>query len=245
MLRDLRQQGSLKLLFPRDGAAGLTAVALNTAGGITGGDRFSLEATARAGTTLTMTSQAAERAYRAAGETPGVLDTRIRVSARARLNWLPQETLLFDGAALSRSLSVDLASDAACLLVEPLILGRTAMGETVSALRFTDRIDVKRDGAPVFADRTRIVGNPAEILAGAATTGGRIALAGVVYAGADAARFLGPARELMPRRGGVSLIRQDVLFARIAAVDSFELRHRLLPLIRLLSGNPLPRTWTI
>ncbi|TNF59797.1 MAG: hypothetical protein EP307_09645, partial [Rhodobacteraceae bacterium] len=103
----LRQAGSLKALFPRTGEDALTGVLLNTAGGITGGDRFDAGLQAGAGTALTVTTQAAERAYRAQPGTTGRVTNRLAAGPGARLDWLPQETILFDGAALTRRTGIE------------------------------------------------------------------------------------------------------------------------------------------
>jgi urease accessory protein len=245
VLDKLHQQGSLKLLFPRGHGSAMHAVALNTGGGITGGDKFELSANAGTGCHLVMTTQAAERAYRAQPGEIGQVKTNLSVEAGARLDWLPQETLLFDGAALNRRLKIKLAPDARALMVEPVVFGRIEMGEVVRDLSFWDRVDIVRDGKSEFADRTRLTGDAVAQLAGRATGGGCGAMASLVYAADDAENFLDRARALMPETGGVSLIRDGILFARLLAPDSFVLRQTLLPLIDLLSISPLPRTWMI
>jgi len=151
----LHQQGSLRVLFPRTHGTALDAVMLNTGGGITGGDRFQMNASAGAGCHLVLTTQAAERAYRAQPGEIGRVETELHVGAGARLDWLPQETLLFEGSALSRQLRIELAPDARLLMVEPVIFGRAEMGEVLHDLLFRDRVDIVRDGKPKFADRTR------------------------------------------------------------------------------------------
>lgn len=245
VLDRLHQQGSLKLLFPRGHGSAMHAVALNTGGGITGGDKFQLSANAGKGCHLVLTTQAAERAYRAQPGEVGHVSTSLNVATGARLDWLPQETLLFDGAALNRRLKIELAPDAIALMVEPVVFGRAAMGEIVYDLSFLDRVDIFRDGKGEFADRTRLVGDAQAQLAGRGTGGECGAMASVVYAASDAENFLERARALMPVTGGVSLIRDGILFARLLAPDSFILRQSLLPLIDLLSTSPLPRTWMI
>ena len=94
-LAHLRQSGALKLLFPRR-VSGLEAVMINTAGGITGGDCFSITAEAGDACHMTLTTQAAERVYRAQPGQTGRIATRLRVGAGARLNWMPQETVLYN-----------------------------------------------------------------------------------------------------------------------------------------------------
>lgn len=245
VLDTLHQQGSLKLLFPQSRDGALTGVILNTAGGITGGDRFQVTAHAGDGCDLTLTTQAAERAYRAQPEETGKVQTRLSAAPGARLDWLPQETILYDGSALQRSLRIDVHGDARVLVVEPVVLGRAAMGEILHDLAFRDRIDFSRDGELLFSDRSTLSGSAVVQLSGPATGGGCGAMVAVLFAAPDAERFLAPARALLPRTGGVSMIRDGVLFARLLAPDGFLLRQALLPLINLLRPAPLPRTWML
>ena len=240
----LHQQGSLKTLFPRTDGAALTAVLLNTAGGITGGDRFDLRLRAEPETALTVTTQAAERAYRA-NEGVGCVCTGIQIGSGARMDWLPQETLLYDHSALRRSLDITLEPDAICLLVESLIFGRAAMGETVRTLSLDDRITLRRNGKIAFADRTLLKGDARATLAGAATGAGAGAMASLVFTAPGAADKLDGARERLPASGGISNPAPDVLFARLLAPDGFALRQSLIPLIAYFRSDPLPRPWMI
>ncbi len=244
-LADLRQEGSLKALFPRGSGDALQAVFLNTAGGLTGGDRMRIGAEAGPGAHLVLSSQAAERGYRAGpGEVAQVAVT-LRAGAGGRIDWLPQETILFEGAALSRRLSVDLHPEARALVVEPVILGRAAMGEDPRAAALADRWDLRRDGALVFADALRMAGDLAALCDRRAVAGGCRAFATLLYAGPDAAAPLADLRRLLGPSGGASLVSEGVLFARIAAPDGFLLRRRLIPAIERLSVTPLPKVWSL
>lgn len=245
VLADLKTQGCLKTLFPHGSRDRLTSVLLNTAGGITGGDHLHLHAGARAGSRLCLTTQAAERIYRAQPGQTGHVDTRLTIDADARIDWLPQETILFNHAALERSLRVDMAPNARLLAVEPLILGRIAMGETLTATRLTDRIQIRRGGDLVFADTLRLTTETLPRLTAPALLGENRALASVLFIAPQAEAHLPALRALMPASGGVSLIRPGVLFARILAQDSFLLRQSLIPVLTHLNGAPLPRTWMI
>lgn len=245
VIADLRQAGSMKALFPRAADASLSCVFLNTAGGMTGGDDFQLVGRAGAGSHLSLTSQAAERIYGATGDEPARFQTQLDVAAGARLDWLPQETILFHGCAIERKLQVDLAADATFLMVEPLVFGRTTMGETIRAGTFCDDIRISRDGTLIFADAVRLSGDIEHVLQGAAVANENIAMASVVYAASDAEAHLGALRDLMPETGGVSLIRQGVLFARLLAPDSFLLRRALMPIMAQLSRGALPKTWML
>jgi len=244
-LRDLRQAGSLKCLFPRGSDGALQAMLVNTAGGVTGGDRFTLDATAEPGSQLTITTQAAERAYRAQPGEVGTLRTRLDVGAGARLNWMPQETILFDGCALTRSLTVDLAPDASLLLAEPLVFGRLAMGETLRNARFRDRVEIRRAGRPAYLDATAWQGDVQAQLDRPGVAGGARACTSLVYVSPDAEARLDPLRRLMPDRAGASLLADDMLVMRLLADDSYAMRAALIPILTLLSPDGLPRCWML
>lgn len=245
VIGDLYQSGCLKALFPRAAAGGLTGVFLNTSGGMTGGDRLSIDAMAATDSRLTLTSQAAERVYLAQPGPPARLTTSLAVAQGARIDWLPQETILFNGAALQRRLDVDLAPDATFMCIEPLVFGRLSMGETLTTGSFADNITIRRDGVPVFADAVRLSGDIATQLSGPATARGQFAMASVIYAAADAEALLSPLRALLPKTAGASLIRPGVLYARILAPDSYILRQSLVPIIARLHGAAPPKTWML
>ncbi len=244
-LQDLRQQGSLKLLFPRRDGADMQAVLVNTAGGVTGGDSFDLSATALADAYLTLTTQAAERAYRASGAIPGRIRTHLTVEAGGQLNWLPQETILFDGCAIDRRLRVDLAPDAGLLLVESLIFGRAAMGEQVASAHFQDRLEIWRAGRLAHLDALRLTGDLAAEMARPGVGDGAGALSSLILIRPDAAAHLDPIRAALPDTGGVSLVGEDILLMRLLAPDGFTLRRTLVPILNRLTRNSLPRPWMI
>ncbi|MBY6048216.1 urease accessory protein UreD [Vannielia litorea] len=238
--------GAMKLLFPRRAGA-LQAMLLNSAGGITGGDRFRLEAGAEPGAALSLTTQAAERAYRAQPGEVGEVSVRLSAGAGAGLHWLPQETILFQACALRRRLRVDLAEDARLLLCEPLVFGRTAMGEHLTEGWFSDRVEVFRGGERLFTDATRLEGDISARLAGPATGAGCRASALVVYVAPDAEHQRDALRAALPQDAlaGASLIAQDVMVARFLGPDGFGLRKLLMPALDRLSGNTLPRSWRL
>jgi len=243
VIADLRQSGAMRLLFPRPDSAALQAIMINTAGGVTGGDDFSLNARAEEDTFLTLTTQAAERAYRAQPNQVAKIRNRLKVNKNARLHWLPQETILFDGCAVHRRLSVDLDDGASLLLVEPLVFGRTAMGEVLADIDFMDRIEVRRGGQPIYLDAIALQNDATAHLAAPTTAAGAGAMATLVYVGPDAEVHLPKLRALLPPAGGASLLGPDILVARILAHDSFALRRSLMPILRHLSADALPRSW--
>lgn len=218
---------------------------INTAGGITGGDRFALEVRAGYGASLSLTTQAAERAYRAQFGEIGQVDTKLVVEEDAQLKWLPQELILFDHCALRRKLNIQLAKTARLLMVEPVVFGRTAMNEVLSDVYFEDRVSIWRDGAPLYVDGMNLHGNAAAHLTRSAIAGGAGAMASIVMVDPRAAGVLTTVRERLPQTAGASLLRDDTLVVRHLATDSLELRRALVPVLDLLTENTLPTSWRL
>jgi urease accessory protein len=236
-LKRLREAHAAKLRIP---AGSHEAILINTGGGLAGGDRFAFTITAEQNARLTVTSQAAERVYRSLGPAADV-EVRLTAEAGATLMWLPQETILFDGAALTRRITADLAADARFLAVESVILGREAMGETVRQARLHDSWRIHRGGKLIFADDIAFNGPPPASLA---TLGEARAFATVVLVSAAAEDVLDKARTLIGHRGSASAW-GGKLVARLAARDGFELRKSLIPALTLLAdGAYLPKTWS-
>ncbi len=243
VIGDLRQEGSLKALFPKVRGNALDAVFLNTAGGLTGGDRMTIAAEVAADAHLVMSSQAAERGYRAQPDEVAQVDLRLRAAAGGRIDWLPQETILFDQAAISRRMHVELTGDATALLVEPVILGRRAMGETVRQVFFQDQWRVWRDGCLVFADAVRLAGDAAALMAGNAIGQRASAMATILLAGPAAAERA--ARISLTGASGASLIADDLVLVRLLAEDGFALRAQMIPVMTALADVPVPRVWRL
>src|SRR6202163_3251445 len=93
--RHLHESGSLRVRFPSPEAEGLSAVFVNTAGGLAGGDRFEIDIAAGEGSRIAVTTAAAEKLYRAQGPA-AEFNIALKVAAGSHLAWLPQETILFD-----------------------------------------------------------------------------------------------------------------------------------------------------
>lgn len=240
-LARLYQAGSGKAMLPP--APGCEMVLLNTSGGLTGGDRMEISVTQEAGTRLTVTTQTAERAYRSTSGRARV-SARFAVAAGAHLDLLPQETILFERAALARDQDIALTGNASCLWAETLILGRAAMGEVVHHLDLSECRRITRDGRPVFVENLRL---DDAALAGrdrAALLGGCRALATLVLVAPDAGDRLARARAALGEAGAASAF-DGKLVARLMAPDGFPLRRALMRLIEALRPGPLPRVWQI
>ena len=247
MLDRLRQEGCLKARRPRPEVGAWTSlVTLNSAGGVAGGDRLNTAISAAPGTRLTVASQAAERYYRADSlGRAATVRTTLCVGEAAELEWLPQETILFDCCRMDRRLEANLAPDARLIAVETLVFGRTLMGETVRQARLHDAIRLHRGGALLWHDAVRLDGPVQAVLDRAAVAGGGRAIATLLLAAPDAADWLDPLRAaLTPFEAGASAL-DGLLVARVVARDGACARAAIVAgLAALRAGRPLPRVWS-
>jgi urease accessory protein len=241
----LYQAGAVKVRFPRARAgAPLEAVLLNTAGGVTGGDRLDYAVSVGDKGQVVITSQAAERIYRRSAGVASIT-TDLTVGEGATLEWLPQETIVFDRSGLSRRLTADVAMTGSLLAVEAIVLGRAAMGETVRSVTLHDSWRIRRAGRLVFADGLKMEGDSTAVLSGGATGRGAAALATLVLAAPDAEARLEAARTALadgPCEAGASAW-NGVLVARLVAPGGQALRAGLVKLIETLRGRQVPRVW--
>lgn len=245
-LRDLHQSGSAKVLLPRVFGRAPEVVFLNTAGGITGGDRLDYALAVDEGACVG-TTQTAERAYRAIGM-PGVVETQLRVGPGACLHWVPQELILFEGAALERRLDVDMADDAELVMLETLVLGRAAMGEVLRDLRLRDRRQVTRGGKLAIVEAITL--GP-EDLAGCGPAGldGAVAVASLTLMARDAEDRLAPVREavsgLKPGLRVAASAWEGRLTVRFMGPQAYPLRRAVARVVERVTRGALPRVWQI
>lgn len=245
-LSHLHQAGSAKAMLPRCHGTAPEVVLLNTAGGVTGGDRLRYRIDLADGATATATTQTAERAYASTHGTARV-KIDVRIGAGARLDWLPQETILFDHANLTRTTRVDMADEATLLYAEALVLGRAAMGETVRSLQLTDRREIFRNGVPLLIDPVRLDGATLAAPGQCALLADYRAFATVVLAGPGAEDALGPIRDFADIDGVTigSSAWDGKCVIRLMAAEGWPLRRALAGLLAQLRGGPLPRVWQI
>ncbi|WP_293451416.1 urease accessory protein UreD [Planktotalea sp.] len=244
-LKNLRQQGSYRAIFPRPIAGNIEAVIINTAGGVTGGDKFFTSITALETAQVNVTTQAAERIYRATGSATGIMRTKLYAENAAQLYWLPQETILFDGARLQRSLDIDVHPNAKFLMVEPLVFGREASGETLRSGVLDDRVTITSNGQPIYHDRIKLEGDIAAHLKRPAIANSARAAASIVLVDQHAKPVLAALRNLLPTTAGASLLSETILVVRVLATDSYALRSALFPILTLLTNNAVPKNWRL
>jgi len=239
----VHEAGMLRVRFPNgERCDTLEAVFVNTAGGLAGGDRAAIEMKAAAQAQVMVTSAAAEKVYRSLGPETQI-SVRLEAESGAKIAWLPQETILFDRMRLRRSIDVGLAGDAKLLMVEAIVFGRSAMGESVASGSFFDCWRVRVDDALVFADGVRLDGEIAKRLAQRAVAGGGVAVATLLaIPGDDGAVAKVRAHEsVFSGEVGVSTW-NGLMVARLVASTGAALRHDLIRILTAL-GTPLPRLW--
>lgn len=243
-LAELHESGGWRLKHPRS-AAGCEAVILNTGGGLASGDRVDLAFSVAPGADVTVTTQAAEKVYR--GKPAAQSSITIDLAAAARLAYLPQETILFGGAELRRRLTVDMAADASLLIVEAIVFGRLARGETAIEGAFRDSWRIRRAGALVFADETRLDGRIGDMLDRPAIGKGARATALLLFIAPDASASLDALRDEFDRCGdqveaGAGAF-NGLVVARLAAPSPEPLRAAILAAMVRLRGRAPPRVW--
>jgi urease accessory protein len=247
-LRRLYQDGAAKIRMPAVSADPLEAVLINTAGGMTGGDRIAWEVDVGAAASASNTPLACEKIYRAASDHAEVR-VKLSVGENGRIAWLPQETIVFDQAAFARTLDVELAVGAEALVLEATVFGRLAMGEHVTKGNFHDRWRVRQDGELIHAEDFRIGPDIAATLDRPAIAGGAVAMATLLLVSPRAEALLDPVLEIVSDQGSASawsVRKSGKLLARLYAGDGYRLRQRLVPLVELLNGKAgLPKLWSL
>jgi urease accessory protein len=253
VLADLYQRAPCRVLFPRTEAGDpVQAVLLTTSGGLTGGDRTKMSVTVGPGTQATVTTQAAEKLYRAL---PGTSDTRINVDIaveeHAWLEWLAQETILFNGSRLRRSFVADVAPQGRLLAVESLVFGRTAMGESLETGRLHDSWRIWRRGQLVWADGLHLDGDLRHLRTAPFGLGTAVACCTLLYVAEDATRQLDEARRLLDLCGrlGAATAFDGILVIRMLADQATALRQAMMTLVAGIRSSAaslparLPRVW--
>ena len=240
---DVHEAGSLRVRFPSPENSSLSAVLVNTAGGVAGGDRFGVTISAGASTALTVTTAAAEKIYRSHGPAAEI-DVLLRLEDGAHLAWLPQETILFDNARLSRRIDIDLHEQASLLLAEIVVFGRAAMGERMQRGAYRDRWRLRRSGRLVFAETLQLDDDVGGKLAQPAIAGEGSAIATVLLAPGDEATVERVRAAEIAYSGEAAISAWNgIALARFCAKDAAGLRGDVMKLLAQIDAKALPRLW--
>jgi len=252
-LATLHQQAPCRALMPdTEPGSPFEAVLINTSGGLVGGDRLDTEISIGPGAAATLVSQAAEKVYRSTGDDTRI-ETRLSAEAGAWLEWLPQETILFDGARLRRRLVATLDPEARLLAAEIVLFGRAARGESFTYGFLHDSWAIRSKDRLVWTDAIRLDGDIGARRSRAFGFGRAAGYATLLHAGPAAAAFLPAARAIaaaVPAEGGATMV-GGMLLLRFLADDAALLRQAVVTaaggLRAAIAGLParLPRVWQI
>jgi len=244
-LAELYQRDPCRVLFP-DPEPGepLQAVMITTSGGVTDGDSLRIVLGLDTGAKAVVATQAAEKIYRAADRTSHcAIDVAIAVKKGAALDWLPQETIIFNGGRLKRRTVAEVEMGGSLLACEMVVLGRAASGERFVKGLLLDAWSVKRADRLIWTDALKVEG---ETPSGAGF-GSANALATVIGVwDAPEARFA-RARTLLERaanvRAGVTLV-NGVMVARVLG-EATLVRAAIKRFLPDFRGHRLPRVWHV
>jgi len=251
-IEDVFEQSPTRIMFPRIGSRPVEeAVLINTAGGVAGGDRLECSVAALPGASIAVTSQAAEKVYRALHE-PARVATTLKARESAKLAWLPQETIVFNRARFHRTTEVELFAGAEFLALEWIVLGRAAHGEVVTGGNITDSWRVKRDSRLIWADSFRITDEIFPYLHRKALLADFYAIATLIYFGPHLDKRLEFLREMIPSLGcncAATLV-SGLIVVRFAAKESSDLKLALRSFLQQfgpeLGSGPfrVPKMWS-
>lgn len=250
VLELLRQQGCLKARLPRVVDPGWReAIALNNSGGVAGGDDLATSLHLGPDSAVVFTTASAERIYRArAGDPPARIRNTVTLADGARAEWLPQETILFDGARLTRALDIVLQAGSSLLGVETLVFGRVAMGEMLLQADVRDAIRICRDGRLILHEQLLLPDRPARALQRRATAAGARASATLFWVAPGAGAALQPVRDVLAEHGTVhagASAWDGMLVVRMLAREPAAMRIAVAALLHVLrAGRMLPRVWS-
>jgi urease accessory protein len=170
-----------KALFP-EGPAVCQVVVVHPPGGIVGGDKLALSIDVGAAAFAQVTTPGATKWYGSAGSV-AVAETNLRVHEDATLEWLPQESIMFDGARASIATRVALAPGARFFGWDVVCLGRTAAGERFDHGRYAHALEIRVATALRFAERVVLEGG-SPLLQSGAVLGGAPVFGTLIAAGA-------------------------------------------------------------
>jgi urease accessory protein len=241
--RQIREAENYRVRMPAVGGR-CEAVLINTGGGMAGGDRLVVDVAVAENAAAVVTSQAAERVYRSLGPETAV-DVTLHLGPGARLAWLPQETLLYSGARLRRTLGAQLDPGASLLAAEMAVFGRTAMGERLGAGLLSDNWRIVREERLAFAEAVRLEGKLGDLLDRAAIAGGAGAIGILIYIARDAEDRLAEVRTALaatPASAAASAW-EGKLIVRALAQTNTAVRTGIAAAARTLMGAAMPRVW--
>ena len=237
-----------KSLYPEGGAV-CQNVIIHPPGGIVGGDTLAINVDAGPRTHAQLTTPGAARCYRSSGAF-AQQHISLRAARGATLEWLPQETIVFDASKIELELAIDLVDDARFLGWDVICLGRTAAGERFDRGALRQRLALTRDGIPTFAERAVLHGGAPLLTSPVGLQGNPVFGTFLAAAPIVTHAMLESCRQVLPMAGEGAVTRlPGVLIARYRGASAaaaryyfVELWRKLRPALALRAAVP-PRIW--
>ena len=238
-----------KALYP-EGPDVCHAILLHPPGGIAGGDSLEISVNVGAGARALLTTPGAGKWYRAGGR-QARQSLRVRIGEGGVVEYLPQETIVFDGAEAQMQTHIELAAGALFCGWEILCLGRTASGERFSHGRLELATRIEKQGQPLWLERGRLLGGSSWLQAAPGLAGFPVSASLLLAGRAIAPEWLAACRALPVADGlltGVTAL-PELLVARCLAPGTEAARRWLSEVWQQLRplalGKPpvLPRIW--
>ncbi|MEH2111565.1 urease accessory protein UreD [Nostoc sp.] len=247
------QQAPLKVQRPfyPEGEKVCHSVILHTAGGVVGGDRLSSNIHLQPQAQALITTAAASKIYRSNG-LQARQNIQMQVDTGACLEWLPQETILFNDAIYRQDLRVELATGGSWLGWEITRFGRSARGEKFLQGEWRSHTEIWQEGVPLWIDRQYLPGSE-DIFHSPHGLAGKPIVGSLVWVGgAVSAEIVEKTRNLWDGEGeaGVSRL-QHGLLCRYRGASTSEVRNWFIDVWQLLRisflnrGNCIPRVWQV
>lgn len=251
VLAQRRHSGPLrvqKALYP-EGPEVCQVIIVHPPGGIAGGDVLDIAIHAGAGAQVQLTTPGAAKWYRTAGARAQAT-SRIAAGPGACVEWLPQESILFDGARATIATRVELAGDAVFVGWEIMSLGRIAAGERFATGRLRQSFEIARDGRLLWCERALLEGGSPALHSGAVLGGAPVFGTMIVAAPPLDNATLAICRDCAPTQaeGAVSRL-PDVFVARYRGASAAAARTYFASLWRILRPVTIgreavpPRIW--
>lgn len=255
VLSENRHSGPLRVqksLYP-EGFGVCQAILLHPPSGIAGGDQLAIWASVGGGAHAQLTTPGAGKWYRSGGA-EAAQRIAFSVAEGATLEWLPQETIVFDGARARMETHVSLTADSRYIGWDILCLGRAAAGERFETGRFDLFLRIDRDQRPIWIERGGFDGSDPMLSSPAGWAGATVCgtlLCAFPELPAQASALLAACRQTTPSDGaqhGLSAL-PGVLIARYLGDNSEAARLWFVELWKILRpaslGRPAvpPRIW--
>lgn len=251
VLADRRHSGPLvvqKALYP-EGDELCHAVIVHPPGGIAGGDRLAIDASIETGARALITTPGATRWYRSAG--PLAEQTvRIKVAAGASLEWLPQETIYFEGCRAANRIAFDVEPGGTLLAWEIACLGRVRSSERFGRGEAYQSLSVESRGRLCWTERGRLAAGERALVSGVGLGGHSVFGTLIAWAQGLDARLVAACRAPEPSvgAGAVTLLPHSFI-ARYLGSSAESARNYFSALWRVLRPALLsreaiePRIW--